>query len=51
MARAGADVRNAETARAWSCDYIAGMTDTFALDEHKRLFVENPLSPGSADGG
>ncbi|HQC65033.1 MAG TPA: hypothetical protein PK459_08045 [Anaerolineaceae bacterium] len=20
------------------CDYIAGMTDRFAIDEHKRLF-------------
>jgi len=20
------------------CDYIAGMTDTYAIDEHKRLF-------------
>jgi dGTPase len=20
------------------CDYIAGMTDTYAIDEHRRLF-------------
>ena len=28
-----------ETARArLVCDYIAGMTDRFALDEHRRLY-------------
>ena len=25
------------------CDYIAGMTDRYALDEHKRLFDLDPL--------
>jgi dGTPase len=25
------------------CDFIAGMTDRYALDEHKRLFDLDPL--------
>jgi dGTPase len=25
------------------CDYIAGMTDRYALDQHKRLFDLDPL--------
>ena len=25
------------------CDYIAGMTDRYAIDEHKRLFDLDPL--------
>ncbi|HCO55985.1 MAG TPA: hypothetical protein DIT93_13360, partial [Pelagibacterium sp.] len=24
------------------CDFVAGMTDPFALDEHARLFDERP---------
>jgi dGTPase len=28
----------AQTARA-VCDYIAGMTDRFAVEEHRRLFT------------
>ena len=24
------------------CDYIAGMTDTYAIDEHRRLFNLEP---------
>jgi dGTPase len=24
------------------CDYIAGMTDTYAIDEHRRLFNSEP---------
>ena len=33
-------------------DYIAGMTDRFALDEHRKLFdpFEKGLSPGAAPG-
>ena len=31
--------KDSETARARViCDYIAGMTDSFAIDEHRRLF-------------
>ena len=26
------------------CDYIAGMTDTFALEEHRRLFDSRTLT-------
>ncbi|MDP1554978.1 MAG: deoxyguanosinetriphosphate triphosphohydrolase, partial [Hyphomonas sp.] len=26
------------------CDYIAGMTDTFALEEHRRLFDSRSLA-------
>ena len=26
------------------CDYIAGMTDTYAIDEHRRLFNSEPWS-------
>jgi dGTPase len=26
------------------CDYIAGMTDTFALEEHRRLFDSSSLA-------
>ena len=25
------------------CDFVAGMTDRFAMDEHKRLFDLDPL--------
>ncbi|MGH6855409.1 MAG: hypothetical protein ACREDN_08315, partial [Aestuariivirga sp.] len=25
------------------CDFIAGMTDRYALDQHKRLFDLDPL--------
>jgi dGTPase len=32
-------------------DYIAGMTDTYALDEHKRLFEQNPLALGRGGRG
>ena len=28
--------------RALVCDYIAGMTDRYALAEHQRLFDETP---------
>jgi dGTPase len=31
------DVDEAGRAKA-VCDYIAGMTDTFAMEEHRRLF-------------
>ena len=31
--------KDAEAARARViCDYIAGMTDAFAIDEHRKLF-------------
>ena len=42
QARAG-DPGSAQTARA-VCDYLAGMTDRFALEEHKRL--TDPSVPG-----
>lgn len=28
------------------CDYIAGMTDRFAIEEHRRLFTLDPWGPG-----
>jgi len=35
---------NAENSRRYICDYIAGMTDRFALQEHKKLFdYEEPV--------
>ena len=37
VARAGAAPARAGTARIVA-DYLAGMTDRFALDEHRRLF-------------
>ena len=33
-----AKIRNDESVERVVCDYIAGMTDKFALDEHKKLF-------------
>ena len=36
---AGDEVRRARRV----CDYIAGMTDRYALDEHARLFDATPL--------
>ncbi len=32
------------------CDYVAGMTDRFALDEYKRLSGQDPLAGGPAGG-
>ena len=37
MARAGGRPGRPQTARV-AADYLAGMTDRFALDEHHRLF-------------
>ena len=34
----GDGARGKKTARR-VCDYIAGMTDDFAIDEHRRLFT------------
>ena len=42
MARAGAAARHAEPMRAMSADFIAGMTDRYALAEHRRLFDATP---------
>ncbi len=36
--RVGADGPNSETTAQLVADYIAGMTDRYALDEHRRLF-------------
>ena len=47
--RAEAGAGAAKQARVIA-DYIAGMTDNYALDEHKRL-VENPLAPGRGGRG
>jgi dGTPase len=47
--RAEAGAGAAKQARVIA-DYIAGMTDNYALDEHKRL-VENPLALGRGGRG
>lgn len=42
-AEAAARVGTGETRRArLICDYIAGMTDRYAVAEHRRLFDETP---------
>ena len=38
MARARRRVRDERRRARVVCDYIAGMTDRFALEEHHRLF-------------
>ena len=52
-ARAAAKAGTDETRRArLVCDYIAGMTDLYAIAEHQRLFDKTPdlhLSPPEAD--
>jgi dGTPase len=40
--RAGFDEADAGARARRVSDYIAGMTDTFALDEHRRLFGSSP---------
>ncbi|WP_439649738.1 deoxyguanosinetriphosphate triphosphohydrolase [Hyphomonas sediminis] len=41
----GVAVKQDETQRARTvCDYIAGMTDSFAMDEHRRLFDTSALT-------
>jgi dGTPase len=42
-AEVAASVGTSETRRArLICDYIAGMTDRYAVAEHRRLFDETP---------
>ena len=41
-ARASMNDRDSRYARR-VCDFIAGMTDRYALEEHKRLFDLDPL--------
>ncbi len=41
--RAGIDDLPPEKHARRICDFIAGMTDRFALDEHRRLFDLDPL--------
>jgi len=41
--RMDAEQSNGERRARLVCDYIAGMTDNFAIEEHRRLFNLEPL--------
>jgi dGTPase len=41
--RDGASVGEKRHTARQVCDFIAGMTDRYALDQHKRLFDLDPL--------
>ena len=45
MAPHGRRARDADAAARIAADYIAGMTDRFALDEHHRLFDTYATTP------
>ena len=45
-----ADARDTTSLARIVADYIAGMTDRFAIQEHGRLIGGTPVPPGVTDG-